>query len=185
MPYVPLSGGSPCDSEFEIGVDYVYVPFTRLNGNLTELNMVLEPFKVLVDLLSAGKCTRIVLRGLCFYYYPPCGNSTHFVPPPALCYDDCVAAQTDVCPTEYDGLHNFVATTDLDAVGLNIVNCSDPGEFINPLPHCCYTAIGKLFVCVVYVKEKVSLVPRPPHPFNHGFGFKKGGKVSWEAWGRG
>ncbi len=145
VPYVTSRGGGPCDTEFEIGVDYVYIPYTRLNGNITELNLVLETFNFFFSELLSD-CMPIVLRGLCFYYYPPCGNSTHFVPPPALCHDDCVAAQTELCLNQYIALHSYIAntvTTDLEAIGLNIVNCSDPGEFVNPLPHCCYTAIGK------------------------------------------
>ncbi len=142
MPYIPLSA---CDSQYEIGVDYVYVPFTRVNGNLTELNRLLELFIPFVDGLSV-ECRSIVLHGSCYYYLPPCGNSTHFVPPPAPCHDDCVAAQTQVCPDEYNSLKSLanIAAIDVEVLGTNIVNCSDPGEFINPLPHCCYTAIGTL-----------------------------------------
>ncbi len=147
VPYVyTLHGDGPCDFEFETGVDYVYIPYKRLNGNITELNLVLETFKFFADLLSV-ECRPVVLRGLCYYYYPPCGNSTHIASPPAQCYDDCVAAQTEVCPEEYSALKGYIANIaaiDLEAIGLNIVNCSDPGEFVNPLPHCCYTAIGKL-----------------------------------------
>lgn len=146
VPYMTTPGGGLCDSVYEAGVDYVYVPFTRLNGNLTAVASILQHFVIFIDIL-AEECKPIVLHALmCFYYLPPCGNSTHFVPPPAICHDECLAASEVLCPDEFNGYTSFVediSSTDFEALGFNVVNCSNPGQYINPLPHCCYTVTGE------------------------------------------
>ncbi len=146
MPYVRPSDGGPCDSLFEEGVDYVFVPTQRASGSLEMINDRLEEFTIALDLLQEP-CLTPALDAICNYYYPPCGTSAQFSPPPAMCTDDCLTVTEDICRNEFDAFVKLVEAVpaDADALGLNAINCSNPGQFINPLPHCCYGA-GKSVV---------------------------------------
>lgn len=80
------------------------------------------------------------IRALCYYYYPPCGNITHFESPKAVCHDVCYDIITTVCKEEWlqtfiDGLKDA-----FEFYQLHFLNCSNPGAPLHPLPHCCSDA---------------------------------------------
>ena len=81
-------------------------------------------------------------RAICYYYYPPCGNNTHFAPPNALCQDVCNYLTIDLCPEEWALALNFISGIQelLELIQLEFVNCSQPGAPLGSLPHCCSDA---------------------------------------------
>ncbi len=95
-------------------------------------------------------------RALCYYYFPPCGNTTNFQPPNELCQDICDYVEDDVCSKEWPTLlvHLGGITDLVERYQLHFLNCSQPGAPLGALPHCCSDAgveIGKLYT----VKMKV------------------------------
>jgi hypothetical protein len=105
-------------------------------------NILPKPLFVVVvvyaDLFLRDPATRTV----CYYYYPPCGNSTHFEPPNAVCQDICNYLTVDLCQKEWemalsflDGIQGFI-----DLFQVPFINCSQPGAPLEPLPHCCSDA---------------------------------------------
>ena len=141
VPYVREERGNPCDPLFRAGIDYVYVPFTRAHGNLTFLNSNVDDLNIVVELIDEP-CKEVSRKIVCYFYYPPCGNSTHFEPPQAVCPEACSWAEDTLCTLEWkaarqhvDGIKDF-----LDDIGLNFINCSNPSKFIDPLPHYCSDA---------------------------------------------
>ena len=85
------------------------------------------------------------IRALCYYYFPPCGNITHFEPPNALCQDTCIFFTEVVCQERWQTALDLVAS--VQSIKDNIIrynlpplNCSDPGSPLGLLPHCCSDA---------------------------------------------
>ncbi len=147
VPYVRPSTGGPCDSLFEEGVDYIFLPFTRANGSLRIINDRLDEFVFALELINEP-CLTAAVYSICNFIYPPCGTSTQFSPPPAMCTDDCLIVTEDICKTEFVTLRKYFfesVPSSMEALGLDVINCSDPGQFIDPLPHCCFGA-GKSMI---------------------------------------
>ena len=85
-----------------------------------------------------------VTRAICYYYYPPCGNSTHFAPPNALCQDVCFYLAFDLCSEEELALEFLSGMErnidDPNDQQLPFLNCNQPGAPLGILPHCCSDA---------------------------------------------
>ena len=82
------------------------------------------------------------LRGLCYYYFPPCGNETHFEPPNSLCMSICQYLVDDVCQQQWiDALRHFDGISPfLVAYQIDILNCSTLDNVFSRFPHCCSDA---------------------------------------------
>ncbi len=126
------------------GVDHVYI-FDETHTE--DLEARLKELEIILTLIDEP-CRTILERVMCFYVLPPCGNSTHFIPPQAICSEDCFNA-AQMCP-EVTILNSFVALDDDVNVTVGL-NCSQPGMFIDPLPHCCVagTYISK-YNCIMH-----------------------------------
>ncbi len=138
-PYLQPDTETICDSMLEKDVDYVYIPYKRVNGSQWVLNNFIETFNSLVQgsqLLVEEPCKSIWTTALCLHYYPRCGNETHFMPPPSICADDCIRFHDGVCKEVLVGLKEYFDEISVES-GLSLLNCSNPGEFIDPIPHCC------------------------------------------------
>ena len=133
---------TPCDLLYESGVDYVYVPWNRVNGDYYELMFAVFEYGSIFQLFFGDlECTESALHLFCQYYLPPCGNSTHFEPPAALCPSACHIPSL-LCPDAWANVVN-VYETNIDIVNmdnLHLINCSDTGEHLHPVPHCCHDA---------------------------------------------
>ena len=79
---------------------------------------------------------------MCYYLYPPCGNTTHFVPPTALCEDICSYLTTELCQAEWQQILLYLEGVGdiLSHYNVKFLNCSDPGAPLGDLPHCCSNA---------------------------------------------
>ena len=140
VPYTNSSRANPCDPLFNHGIDYVFIPFTRTSGDIDQLNRRVSDTTLIVDLITDA-CKEPARRLLCYFYYPPCGNSTVFEPPKAVCSDTCFYLRDDLCSLEFAAaIHHFNRNDFLGRLGLNFIDCDDPGMFIHPLPHCCFNA---------------------------------------------
>ena len=126
----------------EKDVDYVYIPFIRTGGDQDELSRQVTVAGVLFETLPE-KCREVARQLLCTYYFIPCGRNGTMFPPPAICRDECEYFSVDLCPDEWQLALSYFANDQetFDAVGVSLVNCSNPGRILEPLPHCC-TAVG-------------------------------------------
>ena len=145
MPYQSGSRPNPCDVLFTSGVDYVYLPNGRAFGSLDILNSFAADANVLINLIDEP-CREVAREVVCYFYYPPCGNSTTFEPPKSVCPDECAYIRDTVCPLEWQlasqqlaGIPNL-----LNTYNLHFINCSDPATYIEPLPHCCLDGIVQI-----------------------------------------
>ena len=77
-------------------------------------------------------CNREVQLILCHYFLPPCGNSTVFEPLTSVCEDICNYFH-DLCPEIIKDVSNYLN----QRYNQTLINCSNTGEGIEPLPHCC------------------------------------------------
>ena len=83
-------------------------------------------------------CRDPALQVLCHYYFPPCGNSTIFEPPTSVCMEACNYLQ-DICPNEWREVVAYFDENDsiVRSYGATFINCSNTGEYLDPLPYCC------------------------------------------------
>ena len=102
----------------------------------TAAYIVITNLKVLYHYRSAA------LRGLCYYYFPPCGNDTHFEPPSPMCMSTCQYLIDDVCQQQWiDALQHFDGILPfLRAFQIDILNCSTLDGVFTQFPHCCSDA---------------------------------------------
>ncbi|CAI8033836.1 Hepatocyte growth factor receptor, partial [Geodia barretti] len=78
-------------------------------------------------------CMKQVLRALCHFYLPPCGNSTHLAPPSSICQEQCQMVQ-ETCHTTWSTLLSAFDSVDL------VIECNDTSALLFPVPHCCTDA---------------------------------------------
>ena len=130
---------NPCDSLYESGVDYVYVPWVRGERNYRELMKILfRSGPTFQSTFQDCKEFESTMHLLCQFYLPPCGNSTHFEPPAAVCPSACRVPSL-ACPDEWARILTAyeVASTLLSEIAY-FINCSDTGVHLHPIPHCCH-----------------------------------------------
>ena len=147
--------GTPCDELFQQGVDYVYMPYTRVGGQLSPYLSFFEDTHIAFQ-LAPDRCKRQTQLAMCHYFLPPCGNSTVFKPPTSVC-DDICNHLFDLCPAEFEfALQYFEQRPGLVQAGLSFINCSNTGEYLEPLPYCC-SDVG---VSIRKLLMSYSLIPR-------------------------
>ena len=75
---------------------------------------------------------------LCHYYLPPCGNATVFELPTSVCEDVCEHLE-NLCPEVVREIDIFFETNKeiLAPYGLTMINCSNTGDYLPPIQHCC------------------------------------------------
>ena len=126
-----------CDGFYTPGVDYVYIPYRRQNGIYSELIAVAENAAIIRGGIP-DRCLDPAIRVFCHYYLPPCGNTTLFEPPTSVCMEVCNYLR-DLCPLEWERVVAFFEESDATfrPEGLTFINCSNTGEYLDPLPYCC------------------------------------------------
>ena len=138
MPHEAREVSIPCDAIYTPGVDHIYVSYQRTGGNLSVYRDIIEPYAALVLDVFRGECHDLAIRVLCHYYLPPCGNSTTFEPPNSVCMESCNYLQ-ETCLSQWNQVAAFFEENSSLArrYGVTFINCSNTGEYLNPLPHCC------------------------------------------------
>ena len=137
VPFYPTISSTLCDSVYEPGVDYVYVPKNRSRGSYPRLIRDIARYGFFL-LEPLARCFEPARQLLCHFYLPPCGNVTHFKPPSAVCSEQCWAV-SQMCPEEWAAIEDRFRENDviIATEGLQLINCDFPGKHLSPLPHCC------------------------------------------------
>ena len=119
-----------CEGVYQKGKDYVYISKQETADYYVNLlNVIGETEYLLRENFADNECTDPLLRMICHYYLPPCGNSTHFEPPTSVCEAAC-ELQSEKCQIF---LENFQQT--LKRFTGDQLNCST--SILDPLPHSC------------------------------------------------
>ena len=137
MPYKIRERGNPCDLLYTAKVDHVYIPNRRTGGDIDSYLDLVEDAGLIINVVP-DKCHDPALLVLCHFYFPPCGNATFFEPPTSVCIDACKFLQ-ELCPFEYEQVLGYFGENDLwlRPKGLTFINCSNTGEYLDPLSYCC------------------------------------------------
>ena len=137
MPYKTLEQGNQCGFLYTPDVDNVYVPFQREFENFDQY-ITFADIAVLTPFLIPSKCIDPFMRIFCHFFLPPCGNSTVLELPTSVCMETCKSVQ-EICPLEWERLLTYYEANDIffRRNGLTFINCSNTGEYLNPLPYCC------------------------------------------------
>ena len=141
MPYRPQQIKNVCDKFYMPGVDFVYVPYDRLDGNL--YNLVNSLNQVLIVIQDIVEDCGPALEIICHFLFPPCGNVSILEPPTSVCEEVC-HYMVGLCPEKWQRAMELfeVSRSITNATGLSLINCSNTGEYLEPLPHCCsYTGV--------------------------------------------
>ena len=136
MPFRKHERESICDEFYNPGVDYIYVPNTRIRGKYSKLMEYIVNFGSLV-LGSLEKCSDAAKQAICHYYLPPCGNSSVFELPTSVCREICQILQ-ETCGEDWDmAIATFQQITFATQEEIDIIDCEDPGKPLSPLPYNC------------------------------------------------
>ena len=123
-----------CNNVLRSGIDYVYAK-SKLGNQDAISNLLNEKTKNLKSLISdhTEDCVKQVFRVFCHFYLPPCGNSTHPLPPSSICQEKCHMVQNN-CIKTWVAL--LLAFKDINP----IIQCNDTSRLLFPVPHCCTDA---------------------------------------------
>ena len=168
FPYDTSStaSGTPCDELYEEQVTYVYLSQRRAGGNYQRYLNFFKDTTLFFDLIPE-ECIDEARKILCHYYMPTCGNSTAFRPPTSVCQDVCEHLR-NLCPLEFMQLMKHFETNAqfLAPEGLTMINCSNTGDFIDPLQHCCsdLDIVIRKWLHGISIPAKVKKEYPPPSP---------------------
>ena len=137
VPFTLREQENICDGLYTPGVDHVYIPYRRQDGIYSRFISVTENAE-LIRQNTPDKCLDLGIRVFCHFYLPPCGNITVFEPPTSVCMEVCNYLR-ELCPLEWEVLATFFEQNDaiFRPLGITFINCSNTGEFLDPLPYCC------------------------------------------------
>ena len=125
-------GSTLCDGAVDENVN-IYIGNARKQAELTStLNGAIS---VVFD-TSSSRCQDLIRHVLCLYYYPPCSFNGTFTPPVSLCPEECLYIQNQ-CLDKWNQLERLLG---IPGSYLSFINCSNPGQILDPLPHCCVDA---------------------------------------------
>ena len=131
-----LRQGTPCDDLYIQNVDYVFIPFDRANGTLENYLYFVEKTRIAFN-LAPEICKHEAKVVFCHYFLPPCGNSAVFEPPTSVCKDVCSYTHS-LCPEQWALVKEFMKNQPRYVEnGFTMINCSNTGEYLDPLSHCC------------------------------------------------
>lgn len=124
-----------CASVLKLGIDFVYSS-NRLGTQSAISNAMNDNSQSFQDIVGMHdtECVQQVLRLVCLYYLPPCGNATHVSSPSSICQEECSVIQ-QTCSATWQA-----ATLAYNSLA-PFLNCNKTFEVLFPLPNCC-TAAG-------------------------------------------
>ena len=131
---VYISEATICDDVLRPGIDFVYAR-SKLGHQSTISQLLNEKINDAETFIGDNEqdCVKQVFRVLCHFYLPPCGNSTHPVPPSSICKEQCQIVQNKCQKT---WLTLFLAFRNVNP----IIQCNDTSRLLFPVPHCCMDA---------------------------------------------
>ena len=136
----------------------MFIPFDRAKGALEKYLNFVKRAHFAFD-LAPEICQHEAKLVFCHYFLPPCGNSTLFEPPTSVCEDTCNYTRS-LCPEEWELVRNFVnVQPSYLENGFTMINCSNTGEYLDPLSHCCLD-LGICKWILLYCEITVFLCPK-------------------------
>ena len=135
VPFSPKGIETICDGIYKPGINYIYIPSNGDGGRNRQFIRKFEIFSVLVLVHSHSVCREPMFHLLCHYYYPPCGKAKDFIPPAAVCSEQCRAI-TELCPLEWAEIAKEYVSR-VSPEGVSFIDCNSTGDYLAPLPHCC------------------------------------------------
>jgi len=130
-----LGGSTLCDGELAESVD-VYFTNARSVNTQAQLTSQLNAIFSSVFTIVSTRCWELIQSVLCLYYYTPCGFNGTLTSPVSICPEECFYVQNE-CTNAWNLLESLLGSS---AAGLGFINCSNPGDILEPLPHCCVDA---------------------------------------------
>ena len=120
-----------CADVVRLDIDHVYAR-SRLGDQNTIAQLLNKKLTRVENIIADhdGNCVKQVLRVLCHFYLPPCGNATHPTPPSSICQRECQMVQEKCEKTWEAVLLAFAGVTP-------VINCNDTSSLLFPVPHCC------------------------------------------------
>ena len=131
-------GSVLCDSQLGESAEIYFSNALRsssiqIQGELTsELNAIISQ----VFATTSAECQELIRNVLCLYYYTPCGFNGTLTSPVSVCPEECFYVETQ-CTIVWNRLETLLSTA---APSIGFINCSNPGQILEPLPHCCMGA---------------------------------------------
>lgn len=116
-------------------VDYVFISDYRAYGDLEYYLYHFYDAQLAADVFPED-CRYELELIFCHYFFPFCGNSTVFEPPTSVCEDVCSYTRS-LCPDVFEALGRYFVEQNFTSYGITLMNCSNPGEYLDPVPHCC------------------------------------------------
>ena len=140
---------------------YCSILFWNQYAGIIIIKLLFKTFILFCDFLHGTLYREAAIRAICYYYYPPCGNSTHFAPPNALCQDVCSYATIGLCSHAWTSVSNILSgAEDLEELQVPFLNCSQPGSFLGSVPHCCsdagFDTPGEILVETLHVLKRLT-----------------------------
>lgn len=160
VPYKTREKGNQCDFLYTPDVDNVYVSFQRENETFDDYIDFVESAGLLPIVLPR-KCIDPFMRVFCHFLLPPCGNSTVLELPTSVCMESCKYVQ-EICPLEWEKLLAHFEPNEpfLRRNGVTLFNCSNTGEYLNPLPHCCSDVLVDTCMCTLIIYSICRVIDR-------------------------
>jgi len=126
-PFQIEDHGTLCAALYTPGVDYVYTKHGRAAINLIDIDILYTNTPVCG---ITTWCIESITKVWCHIILPSCGNSSMFEPPTSVCEDTCNYVK-EKCHYMWE---LYIKAT---RSSLTPINCSNTGEYLDPLPHCC------------------------------------------------
>ena len=124
-------GSTLCDGEVGENINVHISRNVQTQAVLTStLNNVISASAF--DTVSSH-CQDLIRSVLCLHYYTPCGFDAALV---SICPEECFYVQKS-CAQIWNQLQRLLRISGTD---LRFINCSNPGQILDPLPHCCVDA---------------------------------------------
>ena len=101
------------------------------------------------------------MRMICYYYFPPCGNITHFIQPQSVCASTCTNITEVLCAEEWNTVLNELTVRDLitlaERFNAHIINCAEPDFPFDEAPQCCSNIGLDLNACEYLINKEALL----------------------------
>ena len=129
---------------FRHGVDFVYVPFTRMNQTYVQTYIATSLVNTLKKLEVSSQCSNAIIKALCVHYFLPCGNRSSMQVPQFLCPDTCRYIVDDLCSDYWKEIMGIQRSPIFNNEGLDLPVCDNTSMIIASLnlPNDCCSSGG-------------------------------------------
>ena len=121
---------------------------------LKSLNLILYLIQSTLE-----DCNGPIVEVLCHFLFPPCGNVSVVKSPTSVCEEVCRYV-FELCSEQWEEILETLkdASFVFEASILSSINCSNTGEYLEPLPHCCSYVGVEIRMSVPYLTYRSSKI---------------------------